>query len=187
MKDLRGLENVKMSSESGRELHGVYRRLDSTETLDRLQSAGFFSSNSSSEVSKFREGFVTRAELVFFQETHENLHLTSLTLGSLEIRECSFQTCSFRNTDMRNSTISKTDFIDVDFSRTILVDAKLRNCAFGLCDFRRSDLTNTDFSRSEIIGCDFTAAKMAGTIIKTSLREELMLSPMQKALIDWRE
>jgi len=184
IRKLRGLENVIVSNNSRRPLVGVYKRLDKTETVKRMETLGLLT-----HAHKILSTRDTSSDPIIslFRETHNNSHFTSLTLDGIEIIGCTFETSSFRNSDLTSAKVNRSDFIDVDFSRTILKEANLRKSSFGLCLFNRSDLSGADLTGCRLQECDFGSAKLIGAKIDIRMKDELALTDLQQATVCWVE
>jgi len=182
IKELRGLESISVSRNSRRPLFGVLKRLDKYETEKRLETLGLIT-----HANKILSNKSTNSDpiLSLFRETHINSHFTSLTLEGIQMIGCAFETSSFRNSDLTSARINRCDFIDVDFSRTILENADFRGSSFGLCVFHRSNLSGADMTGSRLQECDFNSTKMFGAKIDISLKDKLELTDLQRATICW--
>jgi len=94
---------------------------------------------------------------------------------------------SFRGTDLRESRLCWNDFIDVDFSETILSDADLRASLFERVSFAGTDLRFADLRRSTFTNCVFDRASMKGTILTRRLGKTLSLSGSHLSEINWTD
>jgi uncharacterized protein YjbI with pentapeptide repeats len=88
---------------------------------------------------------------------------------------------------LRESRLCWNDFIDVDFSETILSDADLRASLFERVSFAGTDLRFADLRRSTFTNCVFDRASMKGTILTRRLGKTLALSGSQLSEINWTD
>jgi uncharacterized protein YjbI with pentapeptide repeats len=113
--------------------------------------------------------------------------LSGLTLPRTFFGRSEIKGASFRGTDLRESRLCWNDFIDVDFSETILSDADLRASLFERVSFAGTDLRSADLRRSTFTNCVFDRASMKGTILTRRLGKTLSLSGSQLSEINWTD
>jgi uncharacterized protein YjbI with pentapeptide repeats len=113
--------------------------------------------------------------------------LSGLTLPRTFFGRSEIKGASFRGTDLRESRLCWNDFIDVDFSETILSDADLRASLFERVSFAGTDLRFADLRRSTFTNCVFDRSSMKGTILTRRLGKTLSLSGSQLSEINWTD
>lgn len=112
----------------------------------------------------------------------ENMTLPRTFFGRSEIREC-----SFRNSDLSESRANWNDFIDVDFTNAILINADLRACLFENVSFGGANLSGVDFRYCGFKSCDFKNADLTSAKLTAKVGASLKLSPDQQSVIDWQD
>jgi uncharacterized protein YjbI with pentapeptide repeats len=79
------------------------------------------------------------------------------------------------------------DWVECDFTGTVLRGADLRSSEYVRCRFARADLTATDLRGSGFETCDFTDARLRGAKLTRWQSASLKLSPAQHAEVKWHE
>jgi len=123
----------------------------------------------------------------FFKTCTEGEDLGNLTLPRTFFGRSEFNDTSFCNTNLTESNMCWNDFIDVDFSKAVLVGCDARSSIFSNVTFASANLSRADLRHSTLEDCDFTGAQMSGTILTHKQGTGLVLSSQQKAEIAWTD
>jgi BTB/POZ domain-containing protein KCTD9 len=161
-------------------------RLDYEASCRRLFELGLADTEIAPPVPDHRPRFDDEEPLgVSFFRTNIEGDLSGLTLPRTYFGRSEIKGTSFRDTDLRESTLCWNDFIDVDFSRTILISSDLRASLFERVSFGAADLESTDLRRSTFRDCLFDHAVMRGAILTRRQGQNLVLSDSQRAEVTW--
>ena len=125
--------------------------------------------------------------LCFRDAVFEEVDFEDLSLPLTHFLRCRFHNVSFRNTDLRLSCLHGNDWIDCDFSETLLTCADLGGAVFFGCRFVNAHLVGAELRGATLTGCDFTGADLTGARLDRALKETVPLSDGQRRLmVDWR-
>lgn len=120
----------------------------------------------------------------FFRTSVEG-DLSGLTLPRAFVGRSEINGASFCGSDLHESTLCWNDFIDVDFSNSILGQSDLRASLFQRVNFRGANLDAVDLRHATFESCSFEGASMRGATLTRAQREVLDLSDVQTAQINW--
>ena len=163
-------------------------RLDYEASCKRLHELGWPDSEPAPPIPQRKPRYDDDETLgVSFFRTRVVGDLSDLTLPRTFFGRSEIKGASFRGTDLRESRLCWNDFIDVDFSETILSDADLRASLFERVSFAGTDLRFADLRRSTFTNCVFDRASMKGTILTRRLGKTLALSGSQLSEINWTD
>jgi uncharacterized protein YjbI with pentapeptide repeats len=125
--------------------------------------------------------------LTFYKTFVADADLSTLSLPRTFFGRSEIRNVSLRNTDLTESNLRWNDFIEVDFSEATLARAELRASIYTRVNFTRTELRGADMRRSDFPECVFDGAVMDRAILTREQGEQLTLSDVQRATIDWRD